>query len=209
SLSPGCQAYRLHHRRSSPGVRSRLRLRPTALASLRNTSWAQFELHPWASRWFSLTANPSVRQPARLCCRPSPARFASLLCEKVMNVQFPYSFDTRGRTADSDQDTNPQNRHIRDLIEQVLFTAPGERVNRPEFGCGLLQVVFAPNSAELVTATQYLVQGALQNILGDLISLNDVAVSASDNELTVLVQYTVRSTQQQQVARFSTGGSSL
>jgi len=126
-----------------------------------------------------------------------------------MNVQFPYSFDTRGRTADSDQDTNPQNRHIRDLIEQVLFTAPGERVNRREFGCGLLQVVFAPNSAELVTATQYLVQGALQNILGDLISLNDVAVSASDNELTVLVQYTVRSTQQQQVARFSTGGSSL
>ncbi|HXS13099.1 MAG TPA: GPW/gp25 family protein [Acidobacteriaceae bacterium] len=126
-----------------------------------------------------------------------------------MNVQFPYSFDTRGRTADSDQDTNPQNRHIRDLIEQVLFTAPGERVNRPEFGCGLLQVVFAPNSTELVTATQYLVQGALQNILGDLISLNDVAVSASDNELTVLVQYTVRSTQQQQVARFSTGGSSL
>jgi phage baseplate assembly protein W len=125
-----------------------------------------------------------------------------------MNVQFPYSFDTRGRTTDSDQDTNPQNRHIRDLIEQVLFTAPGERVNRPEFGCGLLQVVFVPNSAELVTATQYLVQGALQNILGDLISLNDVAVSATDNVLTVSVQYTVRSTQQQQVAQFSTGGSS-
>lgn len=123
-----------------------------------------------------------------------------------MNVQFPYSFDTRGRTADSDQDMSPQNRHIRDLIEQVLFTAPGERVNRPDFGCGLLQVVFAPNSAELVTATQYLVQGALQNILGDLISLNDVAVSATDNELMVLVQYTVRSTQQQQVAQFSTGG---
>lgn len=125
-----------------------------------------------------------------------------------MNVQFPYSFDPRGRTADSDLDSNPQNRHIRDLIEQVLFTAPGERVNRPEFGCGLLQLVFAPNSEELATAAQYLVQGALQNTLGDLISLNDVSVAAADNVLTVIVQYTVRSTQQQQVARFSTGGAS-
>ena len=123
-----------------------------------------------------------------------------------MNVQFPYSFDPRGRTADSDLDNNPQNRHIRDLIEQVLFTAPGERVNRPEFGCGLLQLVFAPNSVELATATQYLVQGALQNTLGDLISLNDVSVTAADNVLNVIVQYTVRSTQQQQVAQFSTGG---
>ena len=125
-----------------------------------------------------------------------------------MNVEFPYSFDPRGRTSDADQDPNPQNRHIRDLIEQVLFTAPGERVNQPDFGCGLLQLVFAPNSVELATATQYLVQGALQNILGNLISLNDVSVSASDNVLTVVVQYTVRSTQQQQVAQFSTGGTS-
>jgi uncharacterized protein len=125
-----------------------------------------------------------------------------------MNVQFPYNFDPRGRTADSDLDTNPQNRHIRDLIEQVLFTAPGERVNRPDFGCGLLQLVFAPNSTELATATQYLVQGALQNTLGNLISLNDVNVSATGSALTVIVQYTVRSTQQQQVAQFSSGGTS-
>jgi uncharacterized protein len=117
-----------------------------------------------------------------------------------MNVAFPYRFDLRGRTADADQ-----NRHIRDLIEQVLFTAPGERVNRPDFGCGLLQLVFAPNSAELVTATQLLVHGALQLWLGDLITLNDVTVSAADSQLTVTVQYTVRNTQQQQVAQFSTG----
>ncbi|MGB6130237.1 MAG: GPW/gp25 family protein [Acidobacteriaceae bacterium] len=125
-----------------------------------------------------------------------------------MNVQFPYSFDQRGRTADADQDPDPQNRHIRDLIEQVLFTAPGERVNQPSFGCGLLQLVFDPNSAEIATATQYLVQGALQNSLGDLISLNGVSVSAQDNQLTVVVQYTVRSSQQQQVAQFSSGGTS-
>lgn len=117
-----------------------------------------------------------------------------------MNVAFPYQFDMRCRTADADA-----NKHIRDLIEQVLFTAPGERVNRPDFGCGLLQLVFAPNSAELVTATQLLVQGALQQTLGNLISLNDVAITADDSTLTISVQYTVRSSQQQQVAQFTTG----
>lgn len=123
-----------------------------------------------------------------------------------MNVEFPYGFDARGRTADSDQVNSLSNRHIQDLIEQVLFTAPGERVNRPNFGCGLLQLVFTPNSAEAVTATQFLVQGALQHTLGDLITLNDVNVTANDSELVIAVQYTVRSTQQQQVAQFSTGG---
>jgi uncharacterized protein len=119
-----------------------------------------------------------------------------------MNVAFPYAFDGRGRTAsDSDND------HIRDMIEQVLFTAPGERVNRPDFGCGLLQLVFAPNSSELATATQFLVQGALQQALGDIIDLTNVAVSADDSAITVTVQYTVRSTQQQAVVQFTQGGS--
>lgn len=118
-----------------------------------------------------------------------------------MNVAFPYQFDLTGRTAQA-----ADNQHIRDLIEQVLFTAPGERVNRPDFGCGLLQLVFAPNSAELATASQFLVQGALQQQLGDIIILNNVTVSANDSSLTVTVQYTVRSTQQQQVVEFTSGG---
>ena len=118
-----------------------------------------------------------------------------------MNIAFPYQFDARGRTAETDQ-----NGHIRDLIEQVLFTAPGERVNRPDFGCGLLQLVFAPNSQELATASQFLIQGALQQQLGDIITLNNVLVSATESTLTVAVQYTVRSTQQQQVVEFTTPG---
>jgi phage baseplate assembly protein W len=117
-----------------------------------------------------------------------------------MNVAFPYYFDGRGRTAEVNQ-----NDHIRDLIEQVLFTAPGERVNRPEFGCGLLMLVFEPNSVEVATATQFLVQGALQQNLGDLIQLNNVTVAADGGVLTVLVEYTVRSSQQQQVAQFTSG----
>jgi len=117
-----------------------------------------------------------------------------------MNIAFPYGFDARGRTAESDS-----NRHIRDMIEQVLFTSPGERVNQPDFGCGLAQLVFAPNSNEVATATQFLVQGALQQSLGDVIDLNNVSISANDSQLVVLVQYTVRVTQEQQVAQFTRG----
>ena len=83
-----------------------------------------------------------------------------------MNLDYPYQFDGRGRTAEADDQA-----YIRGLIEQVLFTAPGERVMRPDFGSGLMQLVFAPNSLELAAATQFLVQGALQQWLGNLIAL--------------------------------------
>lgn len=118
-----------------------------------------------------------------------------------MNLDFRYSFSSRGRTSDTTDDD-----HIRDLIQQVLFTAPGERVNRPDFGCGLLRLVFAPNSEELAAATQFLVQGSLQQWLGDLIEVNDVKVQSIDSSLLVEVQYTVRRTQEQQVAQFTGGG---
>ncbi len=118
-----------------------------------------------------------------------------------MNVDFPYHFDSRGRTAEAGEDD-----HIRDMIEQVLFTTPGERVNRPTFGSGLLQLVFAPNSDELAAATQFLVQGSLQQWLGDLIEVNDVRVESEDSRLAVTVVYTVRRTQEQQTAQFARAG---
>ena|SRR5688572_23830349 len=118
-----------------------------------------------------------------------------------MNLDFRYSFSSLGRTSETTDDD-----HIRDLIQQVLFTAPGERVNRPDFGCGLLRLVFAPNSDELAAATQFLVQGSLQQWLGDLIEVSDVQVQSIDSSLLVEVIYTVRRTQQQQVAQFTRGG---
>src|ERR1041385_7617155 len=118
-----------------------------------------------------------------------------------MNLDFPYQFDTRGRTATTDDDD-----HIRDLIEQVLFTSPGERVNRPTFGCGLNQLVFAPNSPELGAATQFLVQGALQQWLGDLIVVDSVQVESVDSTLRVTISYGVRRTQTPHTAVFSQGG---
>jgi phage baseplate assembly protein W len=92
-----------------------------------------------------------------------------------MNIDFPLKFDNRGRTALTDDEA-----HVRDMIEQVLFTSPGERVNRPDFGSGLMQLVFAPNSTELAATTQLLVQGALQQWLGDLIQVHSVQVEGED-----------------------------
>ena len=115
-----------------------------------------------------------------------------------MQLDYPYDFDSRGRTAETGDDDE----HIRDLIEQVLFTTPGERVNRPTFGSGVLQLIFAPNSEALASATQMTVQGALQQWLGDLIQVEAVEVQSEDSTLSVLVQYTVRRNQQRQVAQF-------
>ena len=115
-----------------------------------------------------------------------------------MQIDYPFHLTVRGRTADADQED-----HIRDLIEQVLFTSPGERVNRPDFGSGLMQFVFAPNSDELATATQFLVQGALQQWLGDLIQAESVNVESEESSLRVTVQYVIRRNQERRVARFS------
>jgi phage baseplate assembly protein W len=118
-----------------------------------------------------------------------------------MNLAYPYQFDGRGRTAEAGEEA-----YIRGLIEQVLFTAPGERVMRPDFGSGVMQLVFAPNSPELAATTQFLVQGALQQWLGTLIALDAVSVEAVDSTLRVTVRYMIRRTQTAQVATFERGG---
>ena len=114
------------------------------------------------------------------------------------HIHFPFRIDGLGRTATADEET-----YIRQLIEQVLFTQQGERVNRPNFGSGLMQMVFQPVSDQLTTAVQFLVQGALQQWLGDLIVVEEVAVSAVDSTLEVTVRYLVRRTQERRTASFS------
>src|ERR1051325_1270786 len=117
-----------------------------------------------------------------------------------MQVDYPFQPDTRGRTA-----TTNDADHVRDLIEQVLFTSPGERVNRPTFGSGVLRLVFAPNGDMLAAATQHSVQGALQQWLADLILVEAVGVDNDEEKLVITVQYVVRRTQQRQVAQFTQG----
>ena len=120
----------------------------------------------------------------------------------MTEVDFPYHVDGRGRTATAGADD-----HLRDLIEQVLFTAPGERVMRPDFGSGLLGLVFEPGGPELVATTQHLVQGGLQQELGGLIAVESVEVSQDDGTLTVSVTYVSLQTQERTAATFARSAS--
>ena len=102
----------------------------------------------------------------------------------MSSFDFPAHVDGRGRLAITDDDD-----HVRDMIYQVLFTNPGERVNRPDFGCGLLQMVFLPNSEPLAIATEFTVKSALHKWLGDVIQTDRVKVTADDSTLRVEVVY--------------------
>lgn len=107
----------------------------------------------------------------------------------MLNIDFPFHFDNHGRSASTTNDD-----HIRDMIEQFLFTNPGERVNRPDFGSGLLQLIFAPNSPELAATLQFTVQAGLQQWLGDLIEIQELLVSSEDASLRVELTYKVHRT---------------
>jgi uncharacterized protein len=120
-----------------------------------------------------------------------------------MNLAFPYAIDSTGHTAETDPLS-----HIRDMIEQILFTSPGERVNRPTFGSGTAQLVFAPNSDVLAAAQQNVIQASLQMWLSDLIGVRSVTVVANEATLQITVVYTVLQTQQQQTQQFVYGSSS-
>ena len=115
-----------------------------------------------------------------------------------MNIDFPFHLDDSGRTATADDDD-----HIRDLIEQLLFTNPGERVNRPDFGSGLLKMVFAPNSAELAATLQGVIQAAIQRWLGDLIELRTLEVTAENSTLSLTLSYFVRQVNEIRTAEIS------
>src|ERR1700743_2028110 len=102
------------------------------------------------------------------------------------NIYYPFQFDGRSRT----REATPSD-WVRQLVEQVLFTSPGERVNLPDFGSGLLQLPFAPNSLEMAAATQFTVQGALQKWLGSQIKVQSVVASVEEAVLTVTVTYSL------------------
>ncbi len=114
-----------------------------------------------------------------------------------MDIDYPFHFDSRGRTALADRDD-----HVRDMIEQLIFTNPGERVNRPDFGSGLMQLVFAPNSPELAATVQFTLQAALQRWLGDVIEVRELDVSAEDATLRISVTYALSDSGEQRSATF-------
>lgn len=115
-----------------------------------------------------------------------------------MHLSTSLRFDRQGRTAAAND-----RQHIRDLIEQILFTSPGERVNRPDFGSGLLQAMFEPNSSEMAATVQFLAQSSLNQWLGHLIEVGAVEIVQEDSRLEVKVAYTVLRDQETEIAQFT------
>lgn len=104
----------------------------------------------------------------------------------ALRLDYPFHIGAAERTAAADHRD-----YVRDLIEQVLFTAPGERVNRPDFGSGVMQLVFGPAGAETAATVEFLVKGALQQFLPSVITVEAVDATAEDAVLSVRVDYVI------------------
>lgn len=114
-----------------------------------------------------------------------------------MDIDFPWRYDDAGQTARTSYEE-----HVRDMLELLIFTDFGERVNRPGYGCGLRQLVFAPNSPELAAALKYTIEAAIQRELGDVVLLEGLDVQSVEAALRVEVRYLVLRTGAREEARF-------
>jgi hypothetical protein len=116
----------------------------------------------------------------------------------MLNLDVPFHVDSRGRTAlTSDRD------HLSDLLKLLLFTQPGERVNRPDFGGGCLGLPFSPNSVELAAALKFKLQANLQRWIGDLLAIQALNVTPDEATLYVEIQYLIRATGETRTEQFS------
>ena len=116
----------------------------------------------------------------------------------MLNIDVPFHVDSRGRTAlTSDRD------HLSDLLKLLLFTHPGERVNRPDFGGGCLQLPFNLNSLELAAALKFNLQANLQRWLGDLIDVRELNVIAEEATLYIQLKYLARRTNEVRTDTFT------
>lgn len=104
------------------------------------------------------------------------------------SVRFPYAVDRQAGRLAQEPDYAA---HVDQLVRQVLLTSPGERVNRPDFGCGLRRMVFAPNSTTTASLLQVMVLEALERWLAGVITVDRVAVRATDATLEVTVAYVI------------------
>jgi len=82
--------------------------------------------------------------------------------------------------------------HVEQMIRQVLFTSPGERINRSDFGCGVKRMIFAPNSEVVATLAQVTIQSALATWLDSVITVDQVKVQAVDEVLQILIVYVLK-----------------
>jgi phage baseplate assembly protein W len=105
------------------------------------------------------------------------------------SLRYPIAVDpARGRLG-QEQDYDA---HVEQLVRQVLLTAPGERINRPDFGCGVKRLVFAPGGEVAATLAQAIIYQALTKWLGNVIGVFEVTVRAEDSALIIRVGYAVK-----------------
>ena len=110
------------------------------------------------------------------------------MAEILHALRYPFAIDAGGGRAaeESDYDT-----YVRQLIRQVLLTAPGERINRPDFGAGVRRMVFAPNSPATATLAQTFVYQALTRWLATVIKVEEVKVAGVESTMLIDVRYLV------------------
>jgi len=115
-----------------------------------------------------------------------------------MFVRFPFQVD-----AGRDVALSADEAHLRELLEELLFVSPGERVNRPTFGCPLIERVFSPETPENAAATRAMVQTSLQQCLGNLIQVVGVTVQLQGDQMALTVSYRDRRTDRTAAASFT------
>ncbi|THD35872.1 MAG: hypothetical protein E7773_07945 [Sphingomonas sp.] len=99
-------------------------------------------------------------------------------------IAFPYRLAPSGQTETSDLDD-----YIRDLLAQIVFTDPGERVNRPDFGCSLRRLVFTDGRSETTAAVEALIHSALRQWVGEVVQIQQVDVTTADSLVAVTIGY--------------------
>jgi len=118
------------------------------------------------------------------------------MSEIIHSIRYPFCIDSGLGQLREETDYNS---HVVQMIKQVLFTAPGERVNRPDFGCGLHRMVFEPNSEFTSGMLELTITDSLERWLGSVIATSSVKVNAHDEKLEVVVVYVVKARQERRI----------
>jgi phage baseplate assembly protein W len=120
-------------------------------------------------------------------------------------VRHDYAFPFRIDPISGQAQQSPYGAHVNQMIRQLLLTSPGERADFPQFGCGLRQLLFAPNSDALQATTNLTVQRALNQWLAGQVQVVNVTVSPGpgddSSQIVVLVEYILIETRSKQMTQ--------
>jgi phage baseplate assembly protein W len=111
------------------------------------------------------------------------------MAQTFTSIRYPIAIDgSLGRLAEE----HDYPAHVEQLIVQLLMTNPGERINRPDFGCGVRRMVFAPNNPATASLAQVSIFEALTRWLSSVILVGDIQVEAVEETLNISIAYTLR-----------------